>query len=120
MADPERKRKIIGAEFIRVFEEEARKLARREARQRARQTVKRRPPSPGEPASPFDTWSLGRLEQEIIEQEEKLAATEAMFADPAVYRDAERAKALRSEVESVRAALGALNAEWERRVEEES
>ena len=26
MADPEQKRKIIGAEFIRVFEEEARKL----------------------------------------------------------------------------------------------
>ena len=26
VADPERKRKIIGAEFIRVFEEEARKL----------------------------------------------------------------------------------------------
>ena len=26
VADPEQKRKIIGAEFIRVFEEEARKL----------------------------------------------------------------------------------------------
>ena len=26
VSDPERKRKIIGAEFIRVFEEEARKL----------------------------------------------------------------------------------------------
>ena len=27
VADPEQKRKIIGAEFIRVFEEEARKLS---------------------------------------------------------------------------------------------
>ena len=27
VAEPERKRKIIGAEFIRVFEEEARKVA---------------------------------------------------------------------------------------------
>ncbi len=100
-------------------EEEARKQARREARLRARQTVKRTPPTSEEPASPWASWSVGRLEEEIIDREEKLARTEAMFADPAVYRDAERARGLRVEVESLRGELEALNAEWERRAEEE-
>ncbi len=101
-------------------EEQARKQARRDARMRARQAIKRAPPPSDEPASPFAASSLGRLEQEIMDREEKLAATEAMFADPAVYRDAERAKALRGEVESLRAELAALNAEWGRRIDEES
>jgi len=101
-------------------EEEARKQARRDARMRARRAVKRAPPPSDGPVSPFVAWSLDRLEREIMDREEKLAATEAMFADPAVYRDAERARALRGEVESLRAELAALNAEWERRIEEES
>jgi ATP-binding cassette subfamily F protein 3 len=100
-------------------EEEARKQARRDARLRARQTVKRTPPTSEEPASPWASWSVGRLEEEIIDREEKLAQSEAMFADPAVYRDAERARGLRAEVESLRGELEALNAEWERRAEEE-
>jgi ATP-binding cassette subfamily F protein 3 len=100
-------------------EEEARKQARREARLRARQTVKRTPPTPDESASPWASWSIGRLEEEIIDREEKLARTEATFGDPAVYRDAERARGLRAEVELLRVELEALNAEWERRAETE-
>ncbi len=69
-------------------------------------------------ASPYARWSLQKLEDAIIEHEERLAATESQFADPAAYRDADRARALRSEAEALRAALAALNAEWEARIEE--
>jgi len=100
-------------------EEEARKQARREARLRARQNVKRTAPAPAAPSSPHAGWSLGRLEEEIIQREEKLTRTEALFADPSVYRDPERARGLRSDVEALRAELRALNEEWERRAEEE-
>jgi ATP-binding cassette, subfamily F, member 3 len=101
-------------------EDEARKQTKRDNRLRARQVVKRPPPSTAGPSSPFAAYSVGRLEQEIMDREEKLANTEAMFADPAVYRDAERARSVRTEVESLRAELQALNAEWELRAEQGS
>jgi ATP-binding cassette, subfamily F, member 3 len=100
--------------------EETRKQARREARLRVQRTPRKSSDAPDRPGSPYGSWSLSRLEEEIIARERRLAEAEGQFADPDVYRDAERARGLRTEVESLRAELRALNTEWEARVEQES
>ncbi len=43
---------------------------------------------------------------------------EHSFADPRVYRDADKARASRAEAERFREELATLNVEWESRIEE--
>jgi hypothetical protein len=43
---------------------------------------------------------------------------EHSFADPQVYRDADKARASRTEAERFREELATLNVEWESRIEE--
>ena len=96
----------------RAAVEQAKAAARPSARPRRKRG--NRAAVPGAPAgSPYASWSLAKLEEAIIEQEERLARTEEQFADPNVYRDADRARALRAEVEALRATLTDLNTEWE-------
>lgn len=90
----------------------AKPAARRVARAKAREAA-------GGVSSPYARWSLERLEQTIMELEDKLAATEAQFADPQVFLDPDRLRATKAEAEQIRSELAALNAEWESRAEEE-
>ncbi len=69
--------------------------------------------------SPYASWSLARLEQEIIDREEKLAETERQFADPDLYRDADRARSLQASAQQFREELAEINAAWEARAAEE-
>ena len=54
------------------------------------------------------------LEDEIDHIERRLKAIEVLQADPAIYRDAHRAKELGRERAELGAKLGELNARWER------
>jgi len=90
----------------------ARKQERRNIRYSGRRTGR---PDAQDNDSPYASWSLGQLEDAIIEREEQLANLEMQFADPAVYRDADKARMLRGESERLRAELAEINAEWERR-----
>lgn len=107
----------------RLAQEEAKRreeieAARRQARENARSTKRRSGAraANGEdagPVSPYASWSLERLEEAIIAREKELAHVEHRFADPAVYRDADQARALRAQADQLRAQLAELNAAWE-------
>ncbi len=97
----------------RAAAEQARADARRANRQRQKQKAKSKADTQSSNDAPYARWSLARLEEEIIEREEQVAAVEHQFSDPNIYRDAERAKALRQQVDLLRAELSALNAAWE-------
>ena len=107
----------------RLAEEEARRREELEAARRlARQTGRPRArPTSGtaqtQDDSPYASWSLEQLEEAIIEREERLAELEGQFADPNVYRDADRARALRAQANQLRAELADLNAAWESRLD---
>ena len=106
----------------RLADQEARQraeieAARRLARQADRSKTKRTAGSgDAEDDSPYASWSLQQLEEAIIEREQRLAEVEGRFADPAVYRDADRARALRAQANQLRTELADLNAAWESRV----
>jgi len=100
----------------RAATEAAEKETRRAARPRRRKKAVAGATTDDD--SPYASWSLQKLEDAIIEREEKLAETEQRFADPSVYRDAERARALRAEADGLRAELAELNEEWEARAED--
>jgi len=110
----------------KLAEQEAQRRAEREAenattRRRAAGRRKRtRAPVAPDPDAPYADWSLAQIEQAIIQREQQLAETEASFADPAIYRDPERAKALRAQSQQWRAELAELNKAWETRIEQES
>ncbi|HSW44705.1 MAG TPA: ABC-F family ATP-binding cassette domain-containing protein, partial [Phycisphaerae bacterium] len=103
----------------RLVEEEARRRAEAEAargmaRQAARPGRKRQTGATGEvDDSPYANWSVGRIEEAIIEREELLEKIEHQFADPGVYRDAARARSLRAEADRLRTELADLNNAWE-------
>ncbi|MBN1492170.1 MAG: ABC-F family ATP-binding cassette domain-containing protein [Phycisphaerae bacterium] len=109
----------------RVAEREAQaRAAAEEARAVARGGRKPRSARKGPAASraadddsPFARWSLQRIEDAIIDHEERLAEAERQFADPAVYRDADRARTLRNEVAVLREELADLNGAWEARAD---
>jgi len=94
----------------------ARKQARRDNRLRNQKQAK---PKSADDAPAHVSWSLTRLEEEIMDREERLAETEQFFADPEVYGDADRVKELRSQAGHLRQELTDLNAEWEARAEGE-
>jgi len=95
---------------LRAEAEAARRLARRSTGPRfARKTGV----AEDGDNSPYASWSLERLEETIIEREEQLAEVERQFADPAVYRDADRARSLRTEANRLRTELAELNTAWE-------
>jgi len=108
----------------RLAEEQSARLA---AVQELRKRARRRAGPPGRKGttasrsaddSPYASWSLARVEDEIVEREQLLAETEQQFADPGLYRDAEKARELRVRAETLRAELAALNQAWEAKVEE--
>ena len=60
------------------------------------------------------------MEEAIIEHEQRLADLDMQFADPAVYKDAERSRTLQADAAALRAEIARLNAAWEALAEEES
>ena len=106
----------------RQAEQEARRRAeldeaRKQARRSTRTRTKRLPSGEVvEDDSPYASWSTDRIEGEIIEKETALGELEQQFADPEIYRDAERARSLKAESERLRAELAELNAAWEARI----
>ncbi|NLX14646.1 MAG: ABC-F family ATP-binding cassette domain-containing protein [Phycisphaerales bacterium] len=104
----------------RAAAEQARADARRANRLRQKQKVKAKTTAESGVNSPYARWSLERLEEEIIEREEQVAAVEHQFSDPNIYRDPGRAKTLRQQVEQLRTELTALNAAWETKAGETS
>ncbi|MBI4579865.1 MAG: ABC-F family ATP-binding cassette domain-containing protein [Planctomycetes bacterium] len=95
----------------RAAEEQARRQQRQANRQRGQRRVVREAASGV--VTPYANWSLDQLEEAIIDREQRLAAAEAQFADPAVYRDADRSRTLRAAAQSLRHELAQLNAAWE-------
>jgi len=109
------------------------KLARLEAKRRAdleavrRKTrrgagARRKRTSAGETLesdSPYSHWTLEQIEEAIIEHEDQLSEIEQQFADPSIYRDADRARSLRASANALRTQLAELNQAWEAHIEEE-
>jgi ATP-binding cassette subfamily F protein 3 len=56
--------------------------------------------------------ALARLEQEIAELEEKKSALEQKLADPAVYSNGEKAKAVQREIAEVSAKIDEVTEQW--------
>jgi len=109
--------RLTEAEAKRRTELEA---ARRQARRGAGARSKRTPAATtSEPDSPYTLWTLERIEEAIIEYEDQLDEIEQQFANPSVYRDADRARSLRAQANALRTQLADLNRVWEARVEEE-
>ena len=106
-------------------QEAARRAAEEQLRQQSRQSQRgarkkaARPSATADeaPESPYDKWSVQRIEDAIIDREERLADVELRFADPDVCRDPERIKLLRGDAQALRDELAALNAEYESRAE---
>ena len=86
-------------------------------RARRRGPSRDRKPAKSDDTSPYASWSLKQLEETIMEREDHLSETEKKFADPDVYKDADRARALRGVADTLRAELADLNAAWEGRAE---
>ena len=56
---------------------------------------------------------VANLEAKITELEEKKSALENKMADPAVYSNGEKAKAVQREIEAVTAEIDETTAQWE-------
>jgi ATPase subunit of ABC transporter with duplicated ATPase domains len=103
------------------YTEAAAARAKRLAEALARKAVKAKKPRPA-PASrapskksPLARLSTEDLEEKIITLEEKRTALQFDLARPEVYRDAERTREIRAEIEQLERELAALEAEYEMR-----
>ena len=65
---------------------------------------------PGKLRNPF---KFARLEEEIIETEERIAVVNEALADPAIFRDPERLRSLKEELPTLEARLAELYETWE-------
>ncbi|HKQ49266.1 MAG TPA: ABC-F family ATP-binding cassette domain-containing protein [Phycisphaerae bacterium] len=67
--------------------------------------------------SKYAAKKVEEIEERIMAAESRMKELETAFADPALMKDADRAKALHAEYDALRAELAALNAEWEAAIE---
>ncbi len=67
-------------------------------------------------SSRYDAMSIEQLEELIIEWEARIDALNARFADGSVYRDPEAPRRLQAELETARAELTEIEAQWYDRV----
>jgi hypothetical protein len=61
---------------------------------------------------------LEEVEGAIVERESQLEEAEARFADPEIYRDADRTRELRAAADALRGELAELNRVWEAHAEQ--
>jgi len=97
----------------RAAEEAARREQRKASRPRGGKGRGVRSATTDGDEGPYARWSIDDLEEAIIEREQRLADLDMQFADPSVYRDAERSRSLQAEAQSLRSELAQLNAAWE-------
>jgi ATP-binding cassette subfamily F protein 3 len=65
----------------------------------------------------FRKLSTARLEELIIEHEERIAETQARFGDEAVYRNPDELARMHERLEALQAELAAIETAWNRRAE---
>ncbi|HRX86156.1 MAG TPA: ABC-F family ATP-binding cassette domain-containing protein [Phycisphaerae bacterium] len=101
-------------------------IAAREAQRSAQTTAERartkaRPPEnapkPVRPTAQYDALSIDELEERIMDHEERIAALNARFTDPEVYRNADALAGLHAEIAAVRAVLDVLETAWHERAD---
>ena len=109
-SDYVRRRQEAAAELAAA---EAAEASERPARTRRRGRSAKGSGSGVEADSRWARKSLEDLETLIMETESRIAALEEGFSDEAVYRDAERARALRAEYDRLRRDLSEMNEVWE-------
>jgi ATP-binding cassette subfamily F protein 3 len=97
----------------RAAEEEARREQRKTSRPRGGKGRGGRSTAAGGDEGPYARWSIEDLEEAIIDCEQKLSDLDMQFADPAVYRDADRSRTLQAEAQTLRTELAQLNSAWE-------
>lgn len=68
--------------------------------------------TPPRKPGPYAKLKLEKLEEEIMTLEENLERLNALFADPSVYQDAERVKAIHGEVDAAREKLTQMEEEY--------
>lgn len=61
---------------------------------------------------------IEKIEAEIAKREEELKSLEAQMADPAVYSDGEKSRAVQSSISEINGILEKLNSDWEAKSEE--
>lgn len=111
--------------YIEAYEAErlAARTADEAARRTAAPTAKSSPTAPTSAAtarrvnpqakkSKFAKMSIEELEAFIMEQEQKIAATNERFGDPAVYQDPSACAALTGELDALKRELADAEAEW--------
>jgi ATP-binding cassette subfamily F protein 3 len=105
----------------RAQREAAKKEAQRSSARAANRPVKRAEPPKPAPAKrgkdnpylrPFGRMDLPQLEKEMGKTQKELAVCQASFADPAIYRDAAKAKAVQDELEQLQEKLAQLEEEY--------
>jgi ATP-binding cassette subfamily F protein 3 len=106
--------------IAQVEQEEAARQAEQPARRSPARVGKAagRAKQPRPPASPLARLPLEELERYIAEREERLAAVQQRFGDPAVYRERAALDRLRAEFDTLRAELDAAMAVWLDRAEQ--
>jgi ATP-binding cassette subfamily F protein 3 len=108
----------LSAKRERERRAEGRRLAQREAQKRVEE-ASRRPvagPMPElKPRSRFARVKTEELESRIIACEERIAALNVRFADPAVFKDAEKLRRVREGLDAAHEELADLEAEWRMR-----
>ena len=116
---PESHRQFLGnySDYIRTIEDETRAAeASRESAKRKREASVKAARAAA-PKSRFDRMAMAELEEFIMDGEAKVAAFEAKFADPDVYRDGARAATLRTEFEDLKRDLAEAEEAWGRRAD---
>ena len=91
--------------------------SRRREEQRARQARAEASAPKKKSRSKYAAKKIDEIESRIMAAELRLKELESAFADPALMKDADRAKALHAEYDGLRSDLAALNAEWESAIE---
>jgi hypothetical protein len=97
----------------RAAEEEARREQRKASRPRGGKGRRTRATATGGDEGPYARWSIDELEEAIIDCEQKLSDLDMQFADPEVYRNADRSRSLQADSQALRNELAQLNAAWE-------
>jgi ATP-binding cassette subfamily F protein 3 len=82
-------------------------------REKRPESKQERPPPASDSGKVRNPYRFAKLEESIMEHEERIATIQAEMLTEAAYRDADRFKALQAELAEREAELERLNEEWE-------